>query len=579
MNSRSDFVQQTFGQTSLAQGAFLNQGFFQHCTFNTQGALSPEMFIQIQEMLRGILPRSDDSVNSDRIFISVSQLSFLGKSQKRVATGQEARYILGNITCLLRAISPPVGTSTSEPAQQNSRQEGLRTIDQILTASEHVSINTSHSHSIRSDALKGTEPISILRHAHSSHLPHCDVQIQTRRVEVGGHQGQDPKYEELTARIDIQPELEGDPERKPHISVYIKRSRDVRHPVVQQKLIGPLIIARRQIQSDSFVHKLISQGDLGGLQKLFKDGQASLWDCDEAGRSLITYAVAGCDVEICKYFIELGADIDAVEEALVFDDGKRRHLLGQVDYEDYVVYEDWQVGMIRRDRANKCRRLLLDAGSDPTIGGGFCAFLDILAQRFANFDDPELNAGTVLRLFLQHGSHFIDVNDRDSMGQTLLLQYCGQSASGPSQAGIEILLGLLSSVEARDNAGNTCLHFAVLSFPPTYYNAGVGFEEELEEVLVCLIQAGADPSIANASGQTPADIVDLSRLDVLKVIWSNALVRCDIPCGADYQPWDSSGSSVQTSEYESEGEEASENEDLSDTEQDYIGWDDSMDME
>jgi hypothetical protein len=118
-------------------------------------------------------------------------------------------------------------------------------------------------------------------------VPLCEVQIQTWKVEAG-EQGHNRKYEELYTRIDIRPEVEGDPERRPFLSVYIKRFWDLRHALAQPVVLGPLIIARRTIPEWSAIHRTIQDGDFKAFQRLLKDGEASLWDCDEYGRSLIT---------------------------------------------------------------------------------------------------------------------------------------------------------------------------------------------------------------------------------------------------------------------------------------------------
>ncbi|KAL2843589.1 hypothetical protein BJX68DRAFT_243875 [Aspergillus pseudodeflectus] len=221
----------------------------------------------------------------------------------------------------------------------------------------------------------------ISRIDHLSRVPHCQVRIQTWKLETGG-QAQKRRYEELSTRIDIQPELEGDPEQKPYISVYIKRFRNLRYALAQPIALGPLVIARRTIPEWSPIHDIIAKGDLEGFKTMLKGGKASFWDCDPEGRSLITYAVFKCQPEICKYLIQNGADVDSVEPSF-YDYSRHRHLLTQVSYADDMLNFPLNGDKNIRYRANECRILLLRAGADPTIGGQGSALCKVLSESSA----------------------------------------------------------------------------------------------------------------------------------------------------------------------------------------------------
>ncbi|MCJ1377452.1 hypothetical protein MMC17_000547 [Xylographa soralifera] len=77
----------------------------------------------------------------------------------------------------------------------------------------------------------------------------------------------------------------------------------------------PTLSFCRMVANDSEVFSLVEKGDLAGLFRLLQDGQATLTDCDEEGRSLLNYACYGKQPSICKYLIEAGADVTSLEKA------------------------------------------------------------------------------------------------------------------------------------------------------------------------------------------------------------------------------------------------------------------------
>jgi hypothetical protein len=49
----------------------------------------------------------------------------------------------------------------------------------------------------------------------------------------------------------------------------------------------PIVLAYNQVNSGAQVFKLVEEDDLDGLMRFLALGQASIRDCDEAGRSLL----------------------------------------------------------------------------------------------------------------------------------------------------------------------------------------------------------------------------------------------------------------------------------------------------
>lgn len=101
---------------------------------------------------------------------------------------------------------------------------------------------------------------------------------------------------EFTAKIDIQPELQEDNERKACISVYLQQIKDLTPGVYSTVSISPVIVARNTIPSDSPIFNLVKKGDLDGLKSLLLQRKASLWSSDPKGRSLINV----CHLVFCS---------------------------------------------------------------------------------------------------------------------------------------------------------------------------------------------------------------------------------------------------------------------------------------
>lgn len=92
------------------------------------------------------------------------------------------------------------------------------------------------------------------------------------------------------------------------------------------------------IPENSQIFTLTREGDLEGIINHVQQGHASLTDCDSKGRTLLNvsstntsfsqsqntesrqYALRTCQVEVSKFLIEKGADVDAIEPGIYDDD-------------------------------------------------------------------------------------------------------------------------------------------------------------------------------------------------------------------------------------------------------------------
>ncbi|KAH6886950.1 hypothetical protein B0T10DRAFT_490532 [Thelonectria olida] len=221
------------------------------------------------------------------------------------------------------------------------------------------------------------------------------------------------------------------------------------------------------LPNDSPVFRLVQGGQLDELRILLDERKASLRDHDEQGMPLLHYAATG-SVEMCKFLIESGADVDEMAEhsgtALSRIAGLNRHDTTQV---------------------------LLENMADPTLS-------------YPGWDNPLSTACSVdipsVELFLKHGRHFAmnDFESSDMNGRTRLHQICMAESRSTSKrkavamlvaAGAKMTARILRSWSPEDHQtlGFTCLHSLV-------YTAHRMEDRDDLETLVYLIQHNADIS-------------------------------------------------------------------------------------
>jgi len=161
-----------------------------------------------------------------------------------------------------------------------------------------------------------------------------------------------------------------------------------------------------------------------------------------------------------------------------------------------VEINDSDFSSIELDRINQCRQLLLEAGADPSIANSYyqtTAFEAVLASG---------SLGSI-KVFLDFGRHFVDIETRDIRGSGLtpLLQFCmGLGYGYHKKDGMAFLLQRGANVHVVDSYGKSCLHLAV------YGARGPSRFDEEFEALVLLIKAGADVYAKDNSGRSVSQV-------------------------------------------------------------------------
>ncbi|KAI1060950.1 hypothetical protein LB507_010146 [Fusarium sp. FIESC RH6] len=227
----------------------------------------------------------------------------------------------------------------------------------------------------------------------------------------------------------------------------------------------PRISVCRIIPNDSPVFDLVKRGLLDDFRSLLQEGKASLRDHDEQGMPLLHYA-ATASVEMCKFLIESGADVDEMGE----NTGTALSRIAGLDRHDTTL-------------------LLLENMADPTLS-------------YPGWDNPLYTACSLdlpsAELFLRHGRHFTlhDQESHDLNGRTRLHQICmAETKSTSKKKALEMLTVAGANLSARvvkswspddhQTLGFTCLHSLV-------YKAHRSRDRDELEALVFLIRQGAD---------------------------------------------------------------------------------------
>ncbi|KAJ4313076.1 hypothetical protein N0V84_009610 [Fusarium piperis] len=159
---------------------------------------------------------------------------------------------------------------------------------------------------------------------------------------------------------------------------------------------------------------------------------------------------------------------------------------------------------IHLTRNSEAVRILLDAGADPNA--------ETLLGDTALHSLPKGADENYLKLLVEDGG--ADINKRESRrGQTPLMSAIAR--------GLDLALCILDygpDLNIVDNSGNGPLHYAVYQYGKPMFDKPLARTDESKKsdklltLLSALLEAGADPSLANEEGQTPLHLCDVRSL-------------------------------------------------------------------
>ncbi|KAJ1323827.1 hypothetical protein MN608_11079 [Microdochium nivale] len=233
------------------------------------------------------------------------------------------------------------------------------------------------------------------------------------------------------------------------------------------------------------VFQTVRNGDLKGLKSLLASGQASIRDQDEFQASLLMYAYD--QPEICRYLINAGLNLDHQACAKGVTRFKSKEWRSALSMQ---LANQW-LPSGELDLVVQCRRMLLDAGADPTL--------------------PDSDGFTVLSHTLIHGT-----------------KLSVRTLWGPSLAGLWVYLSdynvfehafhnthslvitefirLGADPRMPDRKGRTALHYACKSARTRQYTNEPISENDFVEVIRLLLAAGVDATLRDNQGMTAPDL-------------------------------------------------------------------------
>ncbi|KAH9882577.1 hypothetical protein J1614_000813 [Plenodomus biglobosus] len=243
--------------------------------------------------------------------------------------------------------------------------------------------------------------------------------------------------------------------------------------------LNPIISIGRTVPRDDPVFATVISGDVDSLRRLLAERRATLRDRDTNGTPLLHYATS--QPEICKFLLENGADIDEIATHWLFPHVQCTPLTSHMN------------GQNKLEGIGECRRLLLEAGADPTLRTSTGIDLVRIAVIGGTLDS--------MKDVLDVGKCYINLNQRDSGGHTPLLWHARKLNSSHRAEKFAALLDRGADIHARDLSGRTCLHLAV-------YNAEFRYRPDIRDdarALVLLIERGADIFTLEYNGRSIFD--------------------------------------------------------------------------
>ncbi|KAK6082095.1 ankyrin repeat protein [Seiridium cupressi] len=259
----------------------------------------------------------------------------------------------------------------------------------------------------------------------------------------------------------------------------------------------PRIHVNRIFPRDSLVFKLVLDGALDELRELLTQGEASIRDHDEDGRSLLNYSTR--QPEVCKFLVCCGLDVDHIARSM-FDSTLGPLLLSDLD--------EYDLESTVLHRVNEYRKILLEAGADPTVPWRPDG-RDPEDEDIDNYSTCSMvfyrGKPSSVQVLIDHGDAFCNIRSRDAHGLTPLLQMLGGFDYGYVADVVSFLLRRGASVHDRDVFGRTCLHAALEGARGAY---------RLQEEFTCLtalINAGADVRATDNKGCSVSEIAYTTR--------------------------------------------------------------------
>lgn len=225
--------------------------------------------------------------------------------------------------------------------------------------------------------------------------------------------------------------------------------------VKKEKTVEVAEVARM----DSDIHKLAANGNLELIEKLVADGGVDVNIQDAMGCTPLIWACRGGHVPVLDYFIEKGADVEAIGFG-----GMRplHHAANNMKEPVIAVLLKAGANVLAKD----------DQGNEPLH---WSAARGALSQAVLLID----NGG--------------DLRSTNKSGSTPLMKCCISGQAGCAERFLKLQPDCIAD---KDNEGNTAIHLAARS--------------NVVKVVQLLLKSRADKEAKNKAGKMPIDLVGAS---------------------------------------------------------------------
>ncbi|KAI0540429.1 ankyrin repeat-containing domain protein [Xylaria digitata] len=290
------------------------------------------------------------------------------------------------------------------------------------------------------------------------------------------------------------------------------------HRIMPSGPVPPIsrLAVNRVLPAGSRVFNVVEKGLLRELQVMIQKDEATLRDHDEYGANLLFYAVYGQKIEMCRFLLENGADVDHVANIRGMAWGRTddpRFVLDIYSMTDYVNH-------FGHDPRNTCSRLLLGAGADPTAHmPGTTSFLEY-CTRNGRAESFNLVWGP------RSKNLFIDINDTIPGSTEPLLLACRAFNYDDIAERVRRFLDAGANVHLRNNSGQSCLHIC-LQNARTHLKASHDLIRSQFHAIKLLIERGADVYAVDKFGKSVSGSVYADMISGFAGgLWDSVLQSC-----------------------------------------------------
>ncbi|KAI8626900.1 ankyrin [Xylariaceae sp. FL1651] len=319
----------------------------------------------------------------------------------------------------------------------------------------------------------------------------------TRRAQASAAGGGNPTGTDCTSCTMVISFVPQDPRQFAMIVASTTESR-VAHG--STNMISRLEV-NRVLPAGSRVFTIVKNGHLKELQAMLQEGKATLRDHDEYGANLLFYAAFSRRVEMCKFLLENGADVDHVSSA---------HGLGGWLYNDtrprYVLELNMMFGEVgpktfESCEMDSCRRLILEAGADPSAT---TLTSHKVTPSFIEWATSSGHPETLQLIWgVGLGRLFVDINDPLPTGMPPLLHSSTGFSGDRAVEGLCILLDAGANINVRDDQGQSCLHRCLRNVWVPLKSKWI---TKHVDILQLLVMRGADVYARDHLGQSVCEV-------------------------------------------------------------------------